>query len=66
MNRNELIIKQVNFCNELMTRLKSDVHENVISADIRYSIPYHTQMENDIVRLRRELSKLSKYLSSPF
>lgn len=58
-NRKE-VKKQSAFCKELMNRLAVSVEKNV--TDYYYGIPNHTQMTNDIIRLRRELSELSKLL----
>ena len=57
--------KQISFCEELLNKLKIDLKENLSefhSNDIYYSIPNHSRMENDIVRLRRELNILSNML----
>ena len=60
-----LDIKKINaqsdFCLELMKRLnaelKKDVDEHAWSG-----MNYHTQKQADIIRLRRELNKLTKLL----
>ena len=57
--------KQISFCEELLNKLKIDLKENLSefhSNDIYYSIHNHSRMENDIVRLRRELNILSNML----
>ena len=59
-------IAQAKFCKELMDRLSKSVEEN--SADNEeyyhyYGIKNHTQINNDIIRLRRELNTLSKVVS---
>lgn len=55
------IQKQAEFCLDLMQRLhkeiKADVDEHAWSG--MYN---HTQKQNDIIRLRRELNKLNKLL----
>ncbi len=53
--------KQSDFCKELMNRLADSVDQN-IKKDFCYVIPNHSQIMNDIIRLRRELSELSKLL----
>ena len=60
MKKQEAVIcRQAEFCVELMNRLADDV----FNADIEYhSIQNHTRMQNDIIRLRRELMKLSNEL----
>ena len=59
-NRKE-VKKQSDFCKELMNRLADSVDKN-IKANFYYGIHNHSQMINDIIRLRRELSELSKML----
>ena len=57
--------KQINFCDELLKRLKADMKESMNSYDsndIYYGLPNYTRMQNDIVRLRRELMNLSNML----
>lgn len=50
---------QALFCKELMERLNN----NILSAKVSYdSLEKHTVMQNDIIRLRRELMLLSEML----
>ena len=56
------IKEQVKFCSELMKRLELSVGEN---ADIDSSwscVHNHSQISNDVIRLRRELNTLNKLL----
>ena len=51
--------KQVLFCKDLMERL----NDNILSARESYgAIEKHPVMQNDIIRLRRELMTLSEML----
>ena len=51
--------KQSRFCFELMCRL----NEKIEDAELYYGhIKHHTRMENDVVRLRRELTELADML----
>lgn len=54
--------EQMKFCKELMLRLEKSVAENVDMDSSRWGIRNHSQMQNDIVRLRRELNTLNKLL----
>lgn len=51
--------RQSSFCNTLMNRLNNDIYSSKVSYG---SVENHTVMQNDIVRLRRELLALSKML----
>ena len=53
--------EQAKFCKELMDRLLNSVEDNV-HEDSCYWIRNHSQISNDIIRLRRELNTLNKYL----
>ena len=54
------VIKQSAFCMELMERVNNAVDK----AEVQYGrIKNHTRIENDIVRLRRELNELHDMLS---
>ena len=56
--RNDILI-QSEFCENLMMRL----HNKILLAEISYGkFEGYTQMENDIIRLRRELNELRKML----
>ena len=50
--------KQTAFCEELMTRLASDIRRDKAKDDY-YGIYTYTQKKADIVRLRRELNVLN-------
>lgn len=51
--------KQSAFCTELMKRIDEKIH----NAEVRYGcIKYHTRLENDVIRLRRELNELHDML----
>jgi len=51
--------KQCAFCAELMSRLSSEI----TTAKTDYGrITYHSRMENDVIRLRRELNVLRDML----
>ena len=54
--------EQMKFCKELMLRLEKSVAENVDMDSSWWGIRNHSQMQNDIVRLRRELNTLNKLL----
>lgn len=60
-------VAQAKFCKELMDRLSKSVEENAADNEEYYYYYYgmknHTQMNNDIIRLRRELNTLSKMVS---
>lgn len=54
--------EQMKFCKELMLRLDKSVAENVDMDSPWWGIRNHSQISNDIVRLRRELNTLNKLL----
>ena len=54
--------EQMKFCKELMDRLNSSFDENVDKDSWMHGIYNHSQMSNDIIRLRRELNILNKLL----
>ena len=54
--------EQMKFCKELMNRLAKSFDENIDYDSSWYVIRNHSQMSNDIVRLRRELNVLNKLL----
>lgn len=62
MNKKQ-IKEQMRFCKELMSRLDKLVAENVDEDSSLWGIRNHTQMGNDIIRLRRELNTLKKLLN---
>lgn len=55
-------LKQVKFCGELMTRLVKSCEDNIHEESSWWGIHNHTQIGNDIVRLRRELNHLKNLL----
>lgn len=63
INKNEFI-KQASFVNELTSRLVKDIKAEVsiYDTDEVYTLSNYTRMQNDIVRIRRELLALSKML----
>lgn len=63
INKNEFI-KQASFVNELTSRLVKDIEAEVSICDNDevYTLSNYTRMQNDIVRIRRELLALSKML----
>lgn len=63
INKNEFK-KQASFINELTVRLVRDIESEVAAVDDDkvYTLNNRTRMQNDIVRIRRELMELSKML----
>lgn len=51
---------QMAFCKELMKRLAESFNENIDEDSSFWGIRNHSQMSNDIIRLRRELNVLNK------
>lgn len=60
--------KQINFqselCNMLMTKLHHDCINNSEGCSDRGYIKNYTRIQNDIIKLRNELSELSKLLNN--
>ena len=61
------ILAQLDFCQNLMTRLKRDIMEGAEAQekdpyDEWHQIRNHTRYANDVIRIRRELMKLEKML----
>jgi hypothetical protein len=54
--------EQMKFCKELMNRLDKSLSENIAEDSSWWGIRNHTQISNDIVRLRRELNTLNKMM----
>lgn len=54
------IEKQSEFCRELMGRINADISEQKMEYG---HLTMHSRIENDIVRLRRELNDLRKMLN---
>jgi hypothetical protein len=59
----KVVKEQSNFCRELMSRLDAAVEKNTKDVASWYGIVNHSQMGNDIIRLRRELNTLRKLLN---
>ena len=57
---------QIKFCKDLMDRLKKDFDSNIDEKSSWWGIKNHTQMQNDIIRLRRELNVLNKLLDTQY
>lgn len=55
--------EQTKFCKELMNRLDKSVADNVNEDSSWWGIRNHSQISNDIIRLRRELNTLNKLLN---
>lgn len=66
MVKSKLQIKeQIKFIDTLMNKLKIDLNKSMNhfdSNDIYYGLTGHHRMQNDIVRIRRELMELSNML----
>lgn len=60
-DKKKLAVNQAKFCNELSKRIVEDLENSELHYD-KY-IGNYTAIQNDIVRLRRELSKLSKFIN---
>lgn len=59
------IKEQIRFIDILIEKLKKDLNNGMNhfeSNDIYYGIPGHNRMQNDIIRIRRELMELSNLL----
>ena len=61
------IIAQLDFCQNLLTRLKRDIMEGSEAQekdpwDNWFQIRNHTRYANDVIRIRRELLKAAKML----
>ena len=54
--------EQIKFCKELMNRLVKSIDENIDEDSSWYGIRNHSQISDDVVRLRRELNTLNKLL----
>lgn len=54
--------EQMKFCKELMDRLNKSVADNIDEDSSWWGIRNHTQISNDVVRLRRELNTLNKLM----
>lgn len=56
--------KNASFCKELMCRLADDINAIDDTKCSKWNIPNHTPLQDDVKRIRRELSKLYKDLES--
>lgn len=54
--------EQIKFCKELMNRLCKSFDENINEESSWWGIRNHSQISDDIVRLRRELNLLNKLM----
>lgn len=69
MKRTIDILRQMQFCEELTVKIFKNIEDQVrdnatyINSS-NYGIPLHTQSQNEIVFLRRELKKLSDMIGS--
>ena len=54
--------EQIKFCKELMNRVVKSIDENIDEDSSWYGIRNHSQISNDIVRLRRELNAVNKLM----
>lgn len=54
--------EQIKFCKELMKRLAESFDENIDMDSSWWGIRNHSQISNDIIRLRRELNTLNKLM----
>ena len=54
--------EQIKFCKELMDRLVKSISDNIDEDSSWWGIRNHSQISNDIVRLRRELNTLNKLM----
>jgi hypothetical protein len=54
--------EQIKFCKELMNRLVESFDENIDMDSSWWGIRNHSQISNDIIRLRRELNTLNKLM----
>lgn len=62
-DKRKQVKKQVTFCKELMDRLVKSVEDNIGEESSWWGIRNHSQMSNDIIRLRRELNTLNKLMN---
>lgn len=61
-DKRKQVKEQMKFCKELMNRLVKLMDENIDMDSSWWGIRNHTQISNDVVRLRRELNTLNKLL----
>lgn len=62
MVNNEQVREDAKFCLELMKRLEKSIRAKTYRYDKVYSVDGHTQIEADIIRLRRELLVLKSHV----
>ena len=61
-DKRKQIKEQIKFCKELMNRLNKSIEENVDMDSSWWGIRNHSQISDDVIRLRRELNTLRKLL----
>ena len=65
MKNKKEILNQIKFCRELAERLEKDCKNNLETCtNDFYSVPNHTSMKQDSMRIRRELNKFNKMIVS--
>lgn len=63
-DKRKQVKEQIKFCKELMNRLDKSIDENIDKNSFWSVIHNHSQISNDIIRLRRELNTLNKLMYS--
>ena len=61
-DKRKQVKEQMKFCKDLMNRLAKSVDDNIDENSSWWGIHNHSQISNDIVRLRRELNALNKLM----
>ena len=61
-DKRKQVKEQIKFCKELMSRLVDSIDENIDIDSSWQAIHNHSQISNDIIRLRRELNTLNKLM----
>ena len=61
-DKRKQVKEQIKFCKELMDRLVKSISDNIDEDSSWWGIRNHSQISNDIVRLRRELNTLNKLM----
>lgn len=62
-DKRKRVEEQMKFCKELMNRLDKSLADNIDEESSWWGIRNHSQISNDVVRLRRELNMLHKLLN---
>lgn len=62
-DRRKQVKAQAEFCKELMERLYESIKENIDFESSWCGIRNHSQISNDVVRMRRELNSLNKLMN---